>query len=210
MPTSVTLRVAALLWASVSAAQETGPILTTLYSFQGGTDGQSPIGAVVGSSGILYGVTGYGGGSPCHFGHYTGCGTIFSLAPPASPGVAWTETVLHTFTAPGDGVIPSGRLLRDGELFYGTTTGGGSSNNGTVFQLAPPSSPGGAWVETVLYSFAGGADGQEPAGGVAVASGPGGLPVFYGTTRFGGTSSACSGGCGAVFSLTPPASPGGP
>jgi uncharacterized repeat protein (TIGR03803 family) len=48
--------------------------------------------------------------------------------------------------------------------------------------------------ETVLYSFTGGADGNEPATGVIL--GPGGK--LYGTTAFGGRTNA-----GVVFGIKP-------
>ena len=36
---------------------------------------------------------------------------------------------------------------------YGVTAGGGPGGSGTIFELAPPSTAGGAWTETVLYGF---------------------------------------------------------
>jgi hypothetical protein len=55
-----------------------------LYSFQGGSDGQTPAGGVVfDKQGNLYGAT--------------QTGTVFQLAPPTKQGVPWTETVLYTF-----------------------------------------------------------------------------------------------------------------
>ena len=54
-------------------------------------------------------------------------------------------------------------------------------------------------METVLHSFAGGADGLYPRGRLAFDS----AGNLYGTTAAGGPSSACSGGCGTVFKLTP-------
>src|SRR5439155_26726726 len=48
---------------------------------------------------------------------------------------------------------------------YGTTVLGGDHGSGTVFQLN--STPSG-WVQTVLYSFTGGADGVEPYKGVSI------------------------------------------
>jgi uncharacterized repeat protein (TIGR03803 family) len=51
--------------------------------------------------------------------------------------------------------------------------------------------------ETVLYSFTGGADGDQPyASLIRDAKGN-----IYGTTFFGGGSAACNGGCGVVFKL---------
>ena len=162
-----------------------------LYTFTGGVDGYLPSSGVVGgSSGPLYGTTIAGGASSL--------GTVFALTPPASPGGSWTESVLHSFAGGADGLGPAGLLLAKGVL-YGTTQGGGTSNEGTVFELTPPTSLGGAWSESVLYSFAGGNAGRGPMAGLIISGG-----VLYGTTVSGGASDA-----GTVFALTPPASTGG-
>jgi uncharacterized repeat protein (TIGR03803 family) len=71
---------------------------------------------------------------------------------------------------------------------------GGDHGGGTVFQLSP--TPNG-WVQTVLYSFTGGADGGEPYKGVSI-DGQGNL---YGTAVTGGSGS-CEGGCGVAYKLT--------
>jgi len=68
-----------------------------------------------------------------------------------------------------------------------------------VFSLTPPTSPGGAWTETVI-DFLGSA--VYPEAGVAIGNGG----VLFATTRNGGTT---GGDEGAVLSLTPPATPGG-
>ena len=47
--------------------------------------------------GNLYGVTEWGGNHTGQFCDYLGCGTVFEVSPPAAPGGAWTETVLHKF-----------------------------------------------------------------------------------------------------------------
>jgi hypothetical protein len=74
-----------------------------------------------------------------------------------------------------------------------------------VFSLRPPASPGDTWTEAVIYQFKCAPDGEGPIPGLVIdANG-----VLYGTTALGGTSSECSLGCGTVFSLSPPASPGG-
>lgn len=65
---------------------------------------------------------------------------------------------------------------KHGEL-YGTTAEGGAYNSGTVFQLTPPSTAGGKWILTTLYTFT--SDGGYPsqlvagAGGLCTASLPG-------------------------------------
>jgi len=154
-----------------------------LYRFTGGADGCSPMaGLIRDSSGNLYGTAAGGGTGTCASGH----GVVFELS---STG---TETVLYTFTGGTDGGTPEAPLFRDrsGNL-YGTTAQGGAANAGTVFEI-----PFGG-TQTVLYSFSGGADGANPTSGVVRdASGN-----FYGTTVNGG-SSACTGGCGVVYTIS--------
>jgi hypothetical protein len=99
-----------------------------LYSFQGVPDGATPTGAVVfDKAGNLYGATLDGGASTCDGPGQ--CGTVYKLAPPATKGGAWTETVLYIFKghAQNDGATPEGGLVIDeaGNL-YGTTGYGGS------------------------------------------------------------------------------------
>jgi len=111
------------------------------------------------------------------------------------PG-AWAAgkyKILYNFTGGIDGGAPYEGLVLDvtGNL-YGTTTVGGTSGNGTVFKLAKNSD--GSWTESVLYSFASGADGAAP--WAALTFDPNGN--LYGTTQGGGDSSA-----GTVFQLVP-------
>jgi uncharacterized repeat protein (TIGR03803 family) len=162
---------------------------TTIYAFSG-PDGYFPyVGLTIGSGGALYGTTQYGGSS---FN-----GTVFSLTPPKWHGGAWTEAVLHSFTGTdGDGYNPSGVLLvGPNGVLYGTTAGGGDYYSGTVFSLAPPTSKGGLWTETVLHSFDG-TDGDNAVGGLAIGQGLGEGLVLYGTTGGGGASNQ-----GTVFDL---------
>src|SRR5271168_1200005 len=85
---------------------------------------------------------------------------------------AVNENVLYSFQGPpNDGFNPLGRLVTDqfGNL-YGTTWQGENclETCGTVFQVTPPSKPGGAWTERLLYQFTGAADadGSGPNGGM--------------------------------------------
>ena len=115
----------------------------------------------------------------------------------AIPAVAQAATVetLYTFSGSSDGNDPSGKLLRDaaGSLF-GVTLGGGDSNDGVVFRLTRPAGKQQPWQFTRLYSFSGGADGQEPNDGLLEdASGD-----LLGVTTGGGTA-----GYGTIFILTP-------
>lgn len=171
-----------------------------LYSFQGGADGyfpQAPL--VLGAGGVLYSTTDQGGAS--------GFGEVFSLTPPASGQTAWTKTTLLAFTGELDGGYPyagAALIIGSGGELLGTTLRGGPATDGVVFALHPPAIAGNAWAEQVLYSFGGGKDGYYPEGGLLAGSGG----VLYGTTSGGGTSFACSGGCGTVFQLTPPVAGG--
>ena len=191
-----------------------------LYSFQGGTDGATPVGSVVfDKAGNLYGATQDGGSSNCASIYQ--CGTVYQLAPPAKKGDPWTETVLYVFqgNANRDGASPFGGLVMDGVgNLYGTTAYGGTGNCvllgtlmgcGTVFELSPPTQKGGAWTETVLYSFATAKQGYVPWGDLAFDS----AGNLYGATEFGGGyGTTCNGFyqyCGAVFELSPPKTNGG-
>lgn len=158
--------------------------------------GDAPYGGVaIGKDGVLYGTTKNGGSN-------SGEGTVFSVTPSATPGGAWTETVLYNFYSyAGDGVEPEASVVIDySGVLYGTTFEGGTYNYGTVFSLTPPSSPGGAWTEAILYNFSGGSDGGRPAASVVI----GRHGVLYGTAGAGGTGNG-----GVVFSLEPRTSPGG-
>jgi uncharacterized repeat protein (TIGR03803 family) len=177
-----------------------GWLFTTLYTFTGGTDGAYPWARVIrGPDGTLYGTTS-SGGEGCGS---SGCGTVFSLRPPATAcrtaQCPWKETVLYRFAGGDDGERPgTGDLLFDaGGNLYGTTIEGGSSGCGgqgcgMVFELTPAS--GGQWTESVLYRFAGGDDGGFPYGGVTFDQ----VGNLYGTTAQAGLYN-----CGTVFELIP-------
>jgi uncharacterized repeat protein (TIGR03803 family) len=170
---------------------------TVLYNFSSGAYGSNPYaGLILDSSGNLYGTTGEGGNSTqCNLG--SGCGTVFMLTAPSSGSTAWTQSVLYSFQGPSsnDGSSPQSALVFDSKgNLYGTTASGGKYNKGTVFELTPPATSGGAWTETVLYSFKGGTDGSNPASAVVFNTKD---TILYGTTPLGGAS-----GFGTVFKLT--------
>jgi uncharacterized repeat protein (TIGR03803 family) len=179
--------------------------LTNLYSFyRNGSDGRNPtVGPLLRDrAGNLYGTTEAGGDLSCVSVNPSqkGCGTVFKLSPEGK------ETILHSFKgSPTDGATPLAGLTADsaGNL-YGTTYVGGSGCGdgvvggcGTVFKITP------AGVETVLYSFTGGADGSTPDYVNLLIDSAGNL---YGTTLRGGDLT-CLGssreGCGVVFKIDP-------
>src|SRR5580658_1118643 len=190
------MRLSALLAAALGLgpvpASAGVPVWAAVYDFAGGNGGSFPLGLAVDSTGVVYGTA--GGGT-------YGQGMVFSLSPPATPGAAWTQTVLWNFGAYGDGTQPTNVVIGPGGVLYGTACNGGTSDYGTVFSLNPPASPGGSWTETALWNFAGGNDGIQPCNGVILGSGG----VLYGTTFQGGSTRL-----GIAFSLTPPSAPGSP
>ena len=167
-------------------------VLSTLYSFRGGNDGVEPAsGVVFGPDGALYGTTVYGGAA--------GDGTVFKLQP--SPTIChsilcpWHETIVHSFAGGADGANPSSGLSFDSAgNFYGTTQNGGAgeycgADCGVIYKFAPAS---GGWNETILYTFNGGPDGENPSGGV----------VINAAGDFFGTCIECL-PHGTVYELTP-------
>jgi uncharacterized repeat protein (TIGR03803 family) len=132
----------------------------TLHEFTTTGDGNGPLGGLaIGSKGVLYGTTFYGGTSTACM---NGCGTVFSVTP-SSSGTSGTEALLYSFTGGMDGSGPQATLAisHDGTL-YGTTEGGGNPVGGTVFSLTPPAQEGGAWTYKLLYSFNGTTNGEWP------------------------------------------------
>ena len=211
-------------WALRAGAQTSVSPLSTLFDFPSGTTAQGSL--AIGSDGVLYGTTVFGGTGTCLTEEGASCGTVFSLTPPAAPGGAWTPTVLHNFNG-DDGAFPyAGVVIGSGPggipVLYGTTRSGGGTSScfypldynfnfscGVVYSLTP--GPGGIWNYAVLHAFDG-TDGSSPAGNLVIGSGPSGAVVLYGTASGGGTGTCPTGlgsaGCGTVFSLTAPA-PGG-
>jgi uncharacterized repeat protein (TIGR03803 family) len=156
-----------------------------LYSFADGTDGGFPNGSLlVDSSGDVFGTASVGGNTSCT----DGCGVVFRIFPSPSGG-GWVERVIHHFDGT-DGSFPNAALIFDGSgNLYSTTVDGGASGDGTVFELTPSA---GNWTETLLYSFTGGSDGNNPYAGLVMdASGN-----LYGTTYPVG-----DGNHGVVFEL---------
>jgi uncharacterized repeat protein (TIGR03803 family) len=164
-------------------------LFTTLYSFTGGRDGNTPAGTLVlGSDGNFYGVTTTGG--------LTGKGSVFRLTPTGA------LTTLYNFgnISPLDGAYPVAGLVQssDGNL-YGTTSLAngftGPGGYGTVFRV----SPDGTTFSTLLF-FDGCDDGAQPQTSLMEDA----AGYLYGSTSAGGP---CQSNQGTLFRLAVGCSP---
>jgi len=153
--------------------------LTTLHTFNGGSDGAYPAGSLIqGADGNFYGTTFQGGTNGSD-------GTVFKMA------INGAVTILHQFGA-GDGANPAAALVQgsDGNL-YGTTEAGGLGGYGTAFKITT----NGVLTTLIWFNWSNGAYPEAPL--IQAMDGN-----FYGTTFYGGVS-----GYGTVFRLTPPMPP---
>jgi uncharacterized repeat protein (TIGR03803 family) len=166
--------------------------LTILYTFctQGPpcTDGNGPGPLIQGSDGNFYGATEWGGANTsCTLRGEPGCGTIFRITPNGK------LTTLHSFDNT-DGAGPLAVIQASDSNLYGTALFAGPNNAGTIFKVTR----GGTF--TTLYNFCartGCPDGSTPETLLQDTDGN-----FYGPTYSGGTSTACTGGCGTIFKLS--------
>jgi Abnormal spindle-like microcephaly-assoc'd, ASPM-SPD-2-Hydin len=124
---------------------------------------------------------------------------VFELIPPAKGGGSWNESILWSFNGT-DGGSPRASVIMDtsGNL-YSTTHDGGTNSQGTAFELTPPSTIGGNWTESVLWSFGNVSvkDGAQPWDGLIMDN----SGNFYGTTIFADQRGVIMGG-GTVFEVS--------
>jgi uncharacterized repeat protein (TIGR03803 family) len=160
-----------------------GGAFTLIYSFTGGSDGYSPVGALVRGADCNF----YGAAKHSTLSGFELYGTVFRITP---SGVL---TSLHSFGdfALKDGLYPYAGLVQsmDGNL-YGTTYTDRSGGYGTVFRV----SPDGSTFATLVY-FDGCDDGAQPQAALTEDA-DGNL---YGTTTTGGP---CQAGQGTLFRLS--------
>jgi uncharacterized repeat protein (TIGR03803 family) len=167
---------------------------SVFYTFQGKADGGNPYAGLLAGNGAFYGTTFLGGAK----GNY---GTVFELSPLGA------KTILYTFQGGTDAANPQAGLIARKGVLYGDTAFGGDTTQcpkspsspggcGTVFALAPS---GSGYDEHVIYAFQNGNDGNNPVGGLLGDK----RGDIYGTTVVGGGTTACAGGCGTVFRLSP-------
>ncbi len=160
-----------------------GGSFTLLHSFMG-SDGFFPEGTLVqASDGNFYGTTMAEGAH--------GSGTIFRIT---SNGTLATIYNFCSLGACADGGTPFDGLVQgsDGELYGTTSSGGANFLYGTVFKITLNG------ALTTLHSF-NSTDGSAPYAKLVQATDGN----FYGTTSSGGTSQACTFGCGTIFKITP-------
>ncbi|WP_348263933.1 hypothetical protein P8935_05205 [Telmatobacter sp. DSM 110680] len=195
--------------AVATVAIVSGPTISTLHSFNHGTEGANPWGApIVGSDGNLYGATQAGGNLSCSYiSSLNGCGTLYKS------DLSGALTTLHSFSG-SDGAYPVSSLLEvSNGVFYGTTDFGGSNTSqcvvsgttvqsgcGTVFKFDSTAGFNSVFSFGPYFSPAG-------AGPIAsfIQANDG---TLYGANDVGG-SSTCTGsingqsrsGCGAIFAI---------
>ena len=173
----------ALILCAFSASVLSAETITVLHSFDNGTDGSYPWGALVqGTNGDFYG-TASGGGANSQ-------GVVFKIT------AAGVFSTVYSFCSQGgtactDGEQPRmGLILDSNGYLYGTTLFGGANNRGTVYKLSP------SGKLTTLYSFCNlesCADGWAPYGLLLQASNG----DLYGTTSSAGKYNA-----GTIFDIT--------
>lgn len=146
---------------------------TVLHTFAGGPDdGGVPMGSLLQSGSIFYGLTSTGG---------TGqAGSLFVFNPANN-----IETPLYSFGSTPQDVSPFGSLIQSGTTLYGTTSGVLTDEGGGIFSFDTATN-----TETPLYPFVSPSGGYRPIASL-VQSGS----MLYGMTLFGGSDNA-----GAIFS----------
>jgi uncharacterized repeat protein (TIGR03803 family) len=170
----------------------TSGVFSVLYTFSGNADGGHPIGRpLIDVNGNVHGATASGGDQECP----GGCGLVFQVDP------AGRETIVHPLFGGTHGGTPDGGLLDLAGTLIGTSEFFGDLSCTSTF---PPGC--GVLYQisnrghfTVLHAFAGGADGDTPAGDPV----RGKDGSIYGITTHGGTGTACDRGCGVIFKYTP-------
>ncbi len=149
---------------------------TNLHTFIQGvtTEGSYPLGSLIRSGNVLYGMTSSGGTNSN--------GTIFSINTDGS-----TYTILYNFFDSVGNTIsgnPWSTLTLSGNVLYGTTYG--APGNGNVFSIH---TDGSVYTDLLDFNMA---NGQHPGYGALAFN----VNVLYGTTMYGGSN-----GIGTIFSI---------
>jgi uncharacterized repeat protein (TIGR03803 family) len=164
---------------------------TILHNFGAAGDGAGPRGGLIpDASGNFYGTT--SSGTPTNTSSLSG--TVFELSP--ASGGTWTYSQLYGFQS--SGAVNAGGLLGSPAFdsagnIYGTSYSGGANFLGTVWEISPPATSGGAWTGQILYSFGTNPDANYPYGSVTIVGN-----TVYATTTRGGANSG-----GTIVAFTP-------
>jgi uncharacterized repeat protein (TIGR03803 family) len=162
---------------TVIPASAPGTRLATLYSFSSGTGGSTPNGLALGTNGVIYGTTQFGGS-----------GTIFNVN---TNGTVIAPLVSLSGT---NGSLPRAAPVQgaDGYL-YGTTQFGGSNSEGCIFRFAYDG------TVSSFYSFTGTVDTGYPDGAEPYA------PLVQGSdgNLYGATTVEGANGFGTLFKINP-------
>jgi uncharacterized repeat protein (TIGR03803 family) len=172
---SCAIAAAALQTSSAWAQSE-----TVIYSFPDGIGSGAPLTQTKG--GTLYFVASEAG---------LGYGAVYRLSQRQG---AWKGRPVYEFSG-NDGTYPHAELLERSGSFYGVTAEGGRYGVGTVFSLTHA---GGAWTESVVYSFTGGLDGGNPSDALLWDSAS---RSFFGVTPNNDPNTPPH--CGSIFNLAP-------
>lgn len=159
----------------------------TLFTFGNGAGGMTPEGAVLpDSSGELFGVTLSGGIAQ---------GTFYKAT---QSGGVWSENVLYDFGSTAGGLSPIQFLPGPASgSYYGAALDNTTASGGAIFQLNQPTTEGGVWTQTDLYSFPY-VNNDYP---YNLTKGDGG--TLYGSTALGGyIGLGCPSGCGTIFRIS--------
>jgi uncharacterized repeat protein (TIGR03803 family) len=165
----------------LSPKQGGGWTESVVYSFQGQSNGWSPVGLTAGPDALFGITTGGGAGSNP---------VVYELS---KAGETWTEETLYVLSF---GTLNPALILDGQGNLYGTYyiidvqfCIGIDDECGTVFELQ---NSNGTWTETNIHDFDGGGTGGQPAAGVIYGRGS-----LYGTAATGGNNK------GIVFEMTP-------
>jgi uncharacterized repeat protein (TIGR03803 family) len=119
------------------------------------------------------------------------CAVVFLIAFLIAPVPSLADTpvtILHSFSATGDGVFPEAGLALSGSTLFGTTEIGGTSSNGVLFRINTDGSG-----YSVVHNFVGDTnDGGHPISNLTIVG-----STVFGTTSLGGAS-----GDGTIFSIS--------
>jgi uncharacterized repeat protein (TIGR03803 family) len=168
---------------------------SVLHRFNCQVDGCAPGAPIMDASGSLYGtISGFRAGVGA---------VIYKLSPAANGG--WTETMIFTGPPPvgalptGNVPAPIGLIFDRGNLYLPNYSGGqgcksdGNYGCGVISKLIPGAA-GAPWTSSIIYTFQGTPDGENPSGNLVAGTGGG----LYGMTRAGGTDNL-----GTVFKVDP-------